>query len=277
MHRSSLRPCPHCGPSDRHDDLPVPIKTRFRCGLGRARATCTSTSLPAQRIAIDEPPSRTRNPQQSPPCTHVAPVASHQYHHLDLIDPDEPFTFPISWRRHHPAAQLNALIGRARARPIRPYSLSGARDSLYNTGARVSEAAQLKVSDLHVARSDSGHALVTLHGKRNKRRQCPLWPRTERVLAELVDGRAASDTVFLSRYRKPFTRFGVYRLVERCALRVPALAGRKTTPHVIRHYIECMTMSGNQATGTILIREYSFVGEHPQPITRHSLRRATGC
>ena len=47
--------------------------------------------------------------------------------------------------------------------------------------------------------------------------------------------------------------------------------------HDLRHYIECMTMSGNQATGTILIREYSFVGEHPQPITRHSLRRATGC
>ena len=28
-------------------------------------------------------------------------------------------------------------------------------------------------------------------------------------------------------------------------------------------------MSGNQATGTILIDEDSFVGEHPEPITRH--------
>ena len=35
-------------------------------------------------------------------------------------------------------------------------------------------------------------------------------------------------------------------------------------------------MSGNQATGTILIDEDSFVGEHPEPITRHSLGRAIG-
>ena len=220
-----------------------------------------------------------RNPSTADLRGNVAPVTCRHYHLLDLIDSEERFTFPIVDTPAPPPPRGSAQCSywSCFARPIRPYSLSGARDSLYNTGARVSEAAQLKVSDLHVARSDSGHALVTLHGKRNKRRQCPLWPRTERVLAELVDGRAASDTVFLSRYRKPFTRFGVYRLVERCALRVPALAGRKTTPHVIRHYIECMTMSGNQATGTILIREYSFVGEHPQPITRHSLRRATGC
>ena len=42
----------------------------------------------------------------------------------------------------------------------------------------------------------------------------------------------------------PYTRFGVYRLVERCAARVPALKGRKITPHVVRHYIDGLTMSG---------------------------------
>ena len=36
-------------------------------------------------------------------------------------------------------------------------------------------------------------------------------------------------------YRKPYTRFGVYRLVERCANQVPALARRRITPHVLRH------------------------------------------
>ena len=35
----------------------------------------------------------------------VAPVSSRSTHNLDLIDPDEPFTFPIGWRRPHPAAQ----------------------------------------------------------------------------------------------------------------------------------------------------------------------------
>ena len=106
---------------------------------------------------------------------------------------------------------------------------------LYNTGARVSEAKQLRVSELQIGLGDGRHALVTLHGKGGKVRQCPLLPRTERVLAELIAGRVSNDAVFISRYRKPLTRFGVYRLVERCAAKVPSLAGRKITPHVVRH------------------------------------------
>ena len=110
---------------------------------------------------------------------------------------------------------------------------------LYNTGARVSEATQLKVGDLGVGGRDGRHALVTLHGKGGKIRQCPLLPDIERVLAEQVEGRADSDAVFLSRYRRPYTRFGVYRLVERCAAGVPELKGRTITPHVLRHTIAC--------------------------------------
>ena len=104
---------------------------------------------------------------------------------------------------------------------------------LYNSGARVSEATGLVAGDLLIGRSDGGHALVTILGKGGKHRQCPLWPRTERVLSKLVQERAPGDAVFLSRQHRPYTRFGVYRLVERCAARVPSLAGRKITPHVI--------------------------------------------
>ena len=35
------------------------------------------------------------------------------------------------------------------------------------------------------------------------------------------------------------TRFGVYSVVERCAAQVPALAGRKITPHALRHTTAC--------------------------------------
>ncbi len=122
---------------------------------------------------------------------------------------------------------------------------------LYNSGARASEATELKVGDLQVGHPDGGHALATLHGKGRKIRQCPLWPRTERVLAELVDGRTARDPVFLSRYRRPFTRFGVYRLVERCAASVPTLSGRKITPHVIRHSAACTLVCAEVELNTI--------------------------
>ena len=110
---------------------------------------------------------------------------------------------------------------------------------LYNTGARVSEATQLKVRDLKIGRENAGHDLATLHGKGGKTRQCPLWLETERVLADESLGRTDDDAVFVSRLGTPFTRFGVYRLIERCAARVPELANRTITPHVIRHTTAC--------------------------------------
>lgn len=122
---------------------------------------------------------------------------------------------------------------------------------LYNTGARVSEATQLRVSDLQLGRRDGGHTLATLHGKGGKIRQCPLWPETERVLTQLVQGCAANDAVFTSRLRKAFTRFGVYRLVERCAARVPALNGRNITPHVLRHTTACHLLLAGVDINTI--------------------------
>jgi len=97
----------------------------------------------------------------------------------------------------------------------------------------------LKVSDLQIGRRSSGHDLATLHGKGGKVRQCPLWPETERVLAAEIIDRIADDAVFLSRLGKRFTRFGVYRLIERCVARVPELAGKTITPHIIRHTTAC--------------------------------------
>lgn len=110
---------------------------------------------------------------------------------------------------------------------------------LYNTGARVSEATQLRVCDLQIGSRKGGHDLATLHGKGGRTRHCPLWPETERVLAEEISGRAGEDAVFVSRLGTPFTRFGIYRRIERCAAQVPELADRTTTPHVIRHTTAC--------------------------------------
>ncbi|WP_419167404.1 tyrosine-type recombinase/integrase [Candidatus Palauibacter sp.] len=122
---------------------------------------------------------------------------------------------------------------------------------LHNTGARVSEATQLVVSDLQIGRRDGGHALVNIHGKSGKHRQCPLWPRTEAALAALVQGRAAEDAVFLSRQRRSYTRFGIYRLVERSAAGVPSLAERRITPHTIRHTSACHLLQAGIDLNTI--------------------------
>jgi integrase/recombinase XerD len=105
---------------------------------------------------------------------------------------------------------------------------------LYNSGARASEAAQLLIADLHLSAS-----YVTILGKGGKKRQCPLWSTTVRVLTTLIAGRCHTDNVFLNRCGSPLTRFGIHTLVERYIdkLRVtmPSLAAKRVSPHTIRH------------------------------------------
>jgi integrase/recombinase XerD len=155
--------------------------------------------------------------------------------HIRAIAPKKAMPQPVGWLTK---AEMDAMLKVADRKTLRGQSEYALLLFLYNTGARVSESIQLKVSSLHIGHRD-GHALATLHGKGGKTRQCPLWPETERVLTDLIRGRAADDIVFLSRLRKPFTRFGVYRLVERCAARVPSLSSRAITPHVLRHTTAC--------------------------------------
>src|SRR5581483_4105309 len=143
---------------------------------------------------------------------------------------------PIGWLTKPEMEAMLAVPDRKTRRGRSEYALLL---FLYNTGARVSEATQLKARDLQIGRGNGGHDLATLHGKGGKTRQCPLWPETERVLADEIIGRVAEDAVFVSRLGTPFTRFGVYRLIERCAARVPELADKTITPHVIRHTTAC--------------------------------------
>ena len=80
---------------------------------------------------------------------------------------------------------------------------------------------------------------MTLRGKRGKLRQCPLWERTAELLAQQVAGRAADEAVFRNQRGRPFTRSGMLKLVKRCARqaaqRVPSLAAKSVSPHVLRH------------------------------------------
>lgn len=155
---------------------------------------------------------------------------------------------PVSWMCREDMEALLAVPDRQTHRGRTEHALLL---FLYNTGARVSEVTGLQVGDLQIAQRDGRHALVTLRGKGGKIRQCPLWPRSRDILAELVRGRSDGDAVFLSRHRKPYTRFGVYRLVERCAAHVPSLAERSITPHVVRHTSACHLLQAGVDLNTI--------------------------
>ena len=168
--------------------------------------------------------------------------------HIRAIASKKATPQPIGWLTK---AEMDAVLDIPDRKTLRGRTEYALLLFLYNSGARVSEATRLRVGDLQADRADGSHALATLHGKGGKIRQCPLWPETQRVLADLVGGRAASDAVFVSRLRRPYTRFGVYRLVERCAARVPALGERKITPHVLRHTTASTLVRANVDINTI--------------------------
>jgi len=105
---------------------------------------------------------------------------------------------------------------------------------LYNSGARVSEAAQLKIEDV-----DWHSQCVSIVGKGGKQRRCPLWASTLDQLRGLVGEREPSESMFLNRCHQPITRSGIHALVRRCATRAcaqaPSLRSKKVSPHVVRH------------------------------------------
>jgi integrase/recombinase XerD len=105
---------------------------------------------------------------------------------------------------------------------------------LYNSGARASEAAGLRIADI-----DWYAQYVRFIGKGNKQRTCPLWSTTMEQLRLVTDQRSPDQLVFLNRNKRPITRFGIHTLVERYASRaatkVPSLCNKRLSPHVIRH------------------------------------------
>jgi len=110
---------------------------------------------------------------------------------------------------------------------------------LYNTGARVQEAADLRAANVEF----DPHPRVHLHGKGDKWRACPLWNETAFLLKRLLDQQTsdgASDRpVFTCRQGRALTRFGLYKIVRRHAQHIVKRASngrrRSVSPHLWRH------------------------------------------
>jgi site-specific recombinase XerD len=122
---------------------------------------------------------------------------------------------------------------------------------LYNTGARVEEAAQVTVGDLTWGSSNS----VRLVGKGNKIRRCPLWPSTAGLLKTLVGNRGPHERVFLNRLGQPLTRFGIYTLVRRAVKQastaMSSLKAKRISPHTVRHSTACHLLRAGVDINTI--------------------------
>ena len=110
---------------------------------------------------------------------------------------------------------------------------------LYNTGARVQEASDLRVGDVHFAPSPRVH----LHGKGDKWRVCPLWVETatliKRLMLEQASGADPNRPVFVGAKETALTRFGIYKVIRRYTKHVVKQRAdgqpKAISPHVWRH------------------------------------------
>jgi integrase/recombinase XerD len=120
----------------------------------------------------------------------------------------------------------------------------GSRDlalltTLYDTGARVQEACDLSIMDLHLDKPAS----ATLTGKGRKTRIVPLTPQAARILTQHVRALprdpSGSEPVFTNRAGQRLGRAGAAYILARCARAAhaeqPELVPEKVTPHALRH------------------------------------------
>ena len=116
---------------------------------------------------------------------------------------------------------------------------SGKRDRailevLYGCGLRVSEAAGLRISHLHLQ-----EGFVDIIGKGNKQRLVPLGEMAaDAIRAYLPDrpepaGREWEDYLFLNRFGRPLSRVSLFNLVKEQAM--AAGIHKEISPHTFRH------------------------------------------
>lgn len=168
---------------------------------------------------------------------------------------------PAKKVRHRPATYLEADEVRAILARPNPATVEGGRDYalllfLYNTGARVSEAADLCWSDLQL----TAPRLVCLHGKGRKDRLLPLWRDTVNALHRLRMN-AQPDRqqhVFLNRRGEALSRDGIAYILRRhvqgATQALPTLDRKRITPHVLRH--SCAVALLQSGTDITVIRDY---------------------
>ena len=124
---------------------------------------------------------------------------------------------------------------------------------LYNTGARVQEAVDVKFADLRLHPPSQ----VKLFGKGKKERLCPLWPESVEALDNYFSVRrpdlSGESPVFINSTGRPITRFGIRYLVRQyatqAALVCPSVKSKRVSPHTFRHTTALhLLQSGNDIT-----------------------------
>lgn len=108
---------------------------------------------------------------------------------------------------------------------------------LYDSACRVQEIIDARVCDIVFSKTN----VIQLHGKGNKTRTVPIWPKTASLVKRYIETYSLnkSDILFQNRFGKKMTRQGIRHIL----LKYEAMAehenpngfGLKAHPHLLRH------------------------------------------
>ena len=185
-------------------------------------------------------------------------VASRNPEHLDLAQQVLGIPFKrapqraIDYLEYEEIDSILKAINRTTLRGARNYALLA---TMFNTGARVQEIADLRACDLQLTKPFQ----LRLFGKGRKERYCPLWPQTAAVLRAFCKERnldlRSEARVFLNHRDEPLTRFGIRYVLARCLDRasqeVPNLQKKRLHPHSMRHSMAVALLKSGVALSTI--------------------------
>ena len=169
-------------------------------------------------------------------------VASRNPEHLELAQRVLGIPFKrtrqraIDYLEYEEIDAVLKTINRATVQGSRDYALLA---TMFNTGGRVQEIADLRVCDLQLTRPFQAR----LFGKGRKERYCPLWPQTAAVLKAFCQQRRldlqSESRLFLNHRGHPLTRFGIRHILARClglaCASAPNLRKKRLHPHSVRH------------------------------------------
>lgn len=128
---------------------------------------------------------------------------------------------------------------------------------LYETGARVSEFINIKLSDLDLSESSS----ITLYGKGNKTRIVPIGQELVKLINRYLKEdyiNYGEDYLFYSNYKKKFSRSSINKIISKLIKKLnnkyPSNFNKNYTPHSFRH--TKATHLYNNGTPLLYIKEF---------------------
>jgi len=202
-------------------------------------------------------------------------VATRNPQHLDLAQRILGIPFKrapqraIDYLEYDEIDAVLKAINRSTPQGSRDYALLS---TMFNTGGRVQEIADLRIRDLQLTRPFQ----IRLFGKGRKERYCPLWPQTATVLRAFCQQRnldlRSESHVFLNHRGQPLTRFGIRHILARCLgvawSKAPNLRKKRLHPHSLRHSTAVALLKSGVDLSTI-----SHLLGHASPTTTNRYAR----